>query len=140
MGKTFLTNSYKETQKLAKELAKNLDFNVIGLKGDLGGGKTTFTQGFAKALGVKDKVLSPTFVILKKFKKKKGYLYHIDCYRLQNGQELIDLGFNDIIKDKDNIVILEWADIVGDILPKKTILIDFEFINENQRKIWIQKN
>jgi tRNA threonylcarbamoyladenosine biosynthesis protein TsaE len=140
MGKTFLTNSYKETQKLAKDIAKNLDFNVIGLRGDLGGGKTTFTQGFAQALGVKDKILSPTFVILKKFKKTKGYLYHIDCYRLNNGKELLELGFDDIIKDKDNIVVLEWADLVDDILPKETIFIDFEFINENKRKIWIQKN
>lgn len=137
MGKTFSTNSYKQTQELAKKIAKDLDFNIIGLRGDLGGGKTTFTQGFAKALGVKDKILSPTFVILKKFKKNKGYLYHIDCYRLNNSNELLELGFNDIIKDKDNVVVLEWADIVRDVLPEKTIFIDFEFIDKNKRKICV---
>jgi len=138
MGKTFLTNSYRETQELAKKIAKSLDFNVIGLRGDLGGGKTTFTQGFAKQLGIKDKILSPTFVILKKFKMKKGYLYHIDCYRLEDSRELEELGFNDIIKDKNNIVILEWADIVKDILPKETIFIDFEFIDKDKRKICLR--
>ena len=138
MGKTFLTNSYKETQKLGKKIAKDLDFNIIGLRGDLGGGKTTFVQGFAKQLGVKDKILSPTFVILKRFKKQKGYLYHLDCYRLNNSKELKELGFNDIIKDKNNIIILEWADIVKDILPKETIFIDFEFIDKNKRKICVK--
>jgi len=138
MGKTFLTNSYKETQKLGKKIAKDLDFNIIGLRGDLGGGKTTFVQGFAKQLGVKDKILSPTFVILKRFKKQKGYLYHLDCYRLNNSKELKELGFNDIIKDKNNIIILEWADIVKDILPKETIFIDFEFIDKDKRKICVK--
>jgi tRNA threonylcarbamoyladenosine biosynthesis protein TsaE len=129
---------------------------IIGLEGDLGGGKTTFVQGFAKGLGIKEKILSPTFVILKKFSIPKFFItpraeepkfkifYHIDCYRIQGSQELLDLGFREIISDPKNIVIIEWADRVLEILPKDTIFLKFNFVNINIREIitntWIKKD
>ena len=130
---------------------------VIGLEGDLGGGKTTFVQGFAKGLGIKEKILSPTFVILRRFRIPKKFqvsrfppatlersdggrgrfheFYHIDCYRIEKPQELLDLGFKEIVSDPKNILIIEWAEKVKKILPKDTITLKFEFINEKTRKI-----
>jgi len=134
-----IVNNPKQTKDLGKEIAKKALKSkkafVIGLQGELGAGKTTFTQGFAKALGIKDKILSPTFVIFKKFKLKNKYLYHIDCYRIRNSKELIDLGFKEIINNPLNIVVIEWADKINRIMPKNALWIKFEFIDELKRKI-----
>ncbi|MFA5083850.1 MAG: tRNA (adenosine(37)-N6)-threonylcarbamoyltransferase complex ATPase subunit type 1 TsaE [Candidatus Paceibacterota bacterium] len=141
-----LSHSSRETKKNAKILAAEIlsrSFKpsalVIGLSGDLGAGKTTFIQGFAKGLGIKNKVLSPTFVIFKRFKihdSRFKNLYHIDCYRLRKPKELLDLGFEEIINNPRNIVLIEWADKIKKILPKKTIRIEFEYgKKENERKI-----
>ncbi len=145
MKREYITNSILETQKLAKQLAKEILKNqkgqkaqVLGLEGDLGGGKTTFLQGFAKGLGIKKKILSPTFVILKKFKVKHKIFYHIDCYRIKKPKEILDLGFKQIISDPKNIVAVEWSNRIKRIMPKNTILINFEFINKNKRKIIIK--
>ena len=139
MRQAYITKSSVETQKLGEKIAKQVlkkDFNnVIGLKGGLGGGKTTFMQGFAKGLGIKEKILSPTFVLMKKFKIKDKYVYHIDCYRIDNAKDLLDLGFKEIISDPKNIVVVEWADKIKEIMPKDSFWIDFEFINKNSRKI-----
>ena len=117
---------------------------VLGLEGDLGGGKTTFLQGFAKGLGIKEKILSPTFVLMKRFsikKNKSGFkdFYHLDCYRIENPKEILSLGFKKIISNSNNIVAIEWADRVKKILPKDILILKFEFINETTRKIWLKK-
>jgi len=145
MKKEYITSSVLETQKLAKQLAKEMfkkqkgqKAQVLGLEGDLGGGKTTFLQGFAKGLGIKKKILSPTFVILKKFKVKHKIFYHIDCYRIKKPKEMLDLGFKQIISNPKNIVAVEWSNRIKKIMPKNTILINFEFINKNKRKIIIK--
>jgi len=143
-----ITNNFNQTKKLGEALAKKIKSRkkdkalVLGLSGDLGGGKTTFLQGFAKGLGIKEKVLSPTFVILKRFKIKdlrfKNF-YHIDCYRLNRDKEILVLGFKEIISDPKNIIAIEWAEKIKKIIPKNTIWIKFEFIDENKRKIRISK-
>ena len=111
---------------------------VLGLQGNLGGGKTTFLQGFARGLGIKDKILSPTFVILKRF-QVPGFrfndFYHIDCYRLKDEKDILELGFKDIIKDARNIVAIEWPEKIKKALPKDVIFIKFKFIGENKREI-----
>lgn len=139
--KSYITNSPFQTKKLGEKLAKEILRNklkrrafVIGLTGELGGGKTTFLQGFARGLGIKEKILSPTFVIMKRFKN----FYHIDCYRLQKPEELLDLGFKEIISNPSNIVVIEWADKIKKIIPKNTIRIKFNFIDEKTRKITIK--
>ena len=107
VDKKYITKSFKETQKLGENFAKEI-FNlpqkngavVLALQGNLGGGKTTFLQGFAKGLGIKEKVLSPTFVILKKFRIANSNFenfYHIDCYRLNKDKEILELDFKKII-------------------------------------------
>ena len=155
MFKKLKTKSSKATQNLGKKLAqsflastrKSKGAIVIGLEGDLGGGKTTFVQGFAKGLGIKEKILSPTFVILKKFsipdsssiiysrEHKFKTFYHIDCYRLGNPKDILVLRFNEIISNPENIIVIEWADKIKKILPKEAIILKFKFIDEKTRKI-----
>lgn len=131
-------------EKLAKEKKKGT--LIFGLSGNLGGGKTTFLQGFAKGLGIKQKVLSPTFVIMKRFKLSNpaigqfGNFYHVDCYRIKKTKEILDLGFKKIISDPKNIIAIEWAERIKKILPQNTIWINFEFIDKNKRKIHIKNN
>jgi len=135
---TVTTHSAIATQKLGEDLAKDIlkrgpqkQAIFLGLTGNLGGGKTTFMQGFAKGLGIKDKILSPTFVIMKHF----GNFYHIDCYRINKPEEILELGFKEIIADPKNIVAVEWPEKIKKFLPQSTIYIDFEFIDDNTRKI-----
>ncbi|MDD5638316.1 MAG: tRNA (adenosine(37)-N6)-threonylcarbamoyltransferase complex ATPase subunit type 1 TsaE [Candidatus Pacebacteria bacterium] len=151
MKKEFITINEKETKKLGEKLAdeilkkkkNNEKAIIISLEGDLGAGKTTFTQGFAKKLKIKEKVLSPTFLIIKKFKLNKiknfSNLYHIDCYRIKNFKEIIDLDFEKIISNPSNIVIIEWAERIKEILPENIIKLNFFYIDENKRKIIIEK-
>ena len=140
------TNTIEQTYWVAGELVKEITKKenqtavVVGLVGELGGGKTTFAQGFAKALGIEEKVTSPTFNILKSYMLYvAGYrkLIHIDAYRLSKPKELLELGWENIIKDPQNIILVEWADKIKKILPKDTIWVNFEHINEEERKIEI---
>ncbi len=148
MRNKIITKSFKETQKIGQELAKDVlrqaqDKNnkqavVLGLSGNLGGGKTTFLQGFAKGLGIKEKILSPTFVIQKRFllkNKKFKNFYHIDCYRLKNEKNILELGFKEIIKNEKNIIAIEWPEKIKKVLPKNYIKINFKFTSENTREI-----
>ncbi len=148
MKPQYITNTARETRSLGKDLAEKIlktkiktKTQVLALRGELGGGKTTFLQGFAKGLGIRQKILSPTFVILKKFKIKHTnfkLFFHIDCYRIKKPKEILDLGFKEIVSDFKNIVVVEWAKRIEKILPPNTIFIDFEFHNKNKRKIIIQ--
>jgi tRNA threonylcarbamoyladenosine biosynthesis protein TsaE len=139
MEKQYIVNNLKETKELAEKVAqkalKSKQVFIIGLQGDLGAGKTTFTQGFAKALGIKEKILSPTFVILKRFKIKNKNFYHIDCYRIKDAKDLMELGFKEIMSDPKNIIVIEWADKVKKIMPKNILWFKIKFIDEFKRSI-----
>lgn len=136
-----LLNSYsaKDTEKIAQKLAKNLPDRIFALVGDLGSGKTTFTQAFLRALGVKEKITSPTFLIIKNYELRiSNYkrVYHIDCYRLNNEKELLNLGFTKILADPKNIVLIEWADKVKDLLPKKDVFwVDFTHGSQESERV-----
>lgn len=143
-----ITKNFKETKEFAKlllqgwtEVNKTKNSNwLVCLSGDLGGGKTTFTQGLAEEFGVKEIVNSPTFLIMKKYyssKKdnKKYTFYHFDCYRLSGYQDVLALGWDDIMKGENNIIIVEWPEKIEEILPEKRLNLKFEFVNENTRKI-----
>jgi tRNA threonylcarbamoyladenosine biosynthesis protein TsaE len=146
-----LTKNQNKTRSAGKALAKKTLKGptgkrafVLSLEGDLGGGKTTFSQGFAKGLGIKERVLSPTFVLMKSFsieKKKSGFknFYHFDCYRIKDHKDLSFLNFKKIISDPSNIVAIEWAERVKKVLPSSTLLLRFEFINKTTRKIIFKK-
>ena len=136
MKKIYNSESVSQTKKIAENLAKKILSNfgkkqnkqavVLSLYGNLGSGKTTFLQGFAKALKIKERITSPTFVILKKFSITKSIFknfYHIDCYRIENPEEMIELNFKDIISNPENIVAIEWPEKIKKILPKNRIII-----------------
>jgi tRNA threonylcarbamoyladenosine biosynthesis protein TsaE len=142
-----ITKSAEETKRVgyffSEEANKFLSKNhalILCLNGDLGGGKTTFTQGLAKGFGIKQKVSSPTFLIIKKYSVKNNFknFYHLDCYRLEDSQELIDLGFQEMIKDKNNLIVIEWAEKIKKIMPSKNVInFQFDFLDFDKRKIII---
>ena len=129
------------TRKIAQQLAQKSKGRIFALVGDLGAGKTTFVQAFLKALGVKGRVMSPTFVIMRSYKLKDGRkAYHLDGYRIKKDKEFIDLGFKELIKDPKNIILIEWADRVKKLLPPETIWLEFEHgKNSRERVIKIKK-
>ncbi len=138
------SKSPKKTKEIAGRLAVKLlvkhDIKhsiVVALEGELGAGKTQFTKGFAKALGVKQSVTSPTFVLMKPYKIKRGTLYHIDAYRLKDHRDLITLGVGELIKDRANILLIEWSDRVKKILPKKYTKVHIDHLDKTSRKISI---
>lgn len=135
--KTFITQSDIETQRVAFNLAQKYRNGVIALVGELGAGKTTFTQGFARGLGIKDKIISPTFVLIRQhlISKTKRLLYHIDLYRLE--KDFNELGLTDLFKDLNALILIEWAEKIKDLLPKNTIWIYFKIIKNNKREIKI---
>lgn len=134
-----ISNSIEETAKIAKEIAKKLiGGEIFGLIGDLGSGKTTFVQSVARELGIKEKVKSPTFNILKKYlvfnhRKIKNF-YHLDLYRTDS------LDFVDLkeISTQDSVVFIEWAEKIEKQLPKNWKKIEFKYVEENKRKITIR--
>src|SRR3989338_8473249 len=132
---TIITKSEKETHKIAGNLAAKIikgptsprlaglrRASVIALEGELGAGKTTFVKGFAKGLGIKDKITSPTFILMKvyNFKSKENgpkFLFHFDCYRLKDHKDMILLGAKEFLADPRNIILIEWSDRVEKIIP-----------------------
>jgi tRNA threonylcarbamoyladenosine biosynthesis protein TsaE len=140
------TSSAKETQDFGREIITKLikEHNplILALTGNLGSGKTTFVQGVAKGLGIKQRILSPTFIIMRQYDtKEKGDFYHIDLYRLDKNveEEMRNLGAGDIFKDKDNIAIIEWAEKGRGAIPKNAIWMTFENIGGDKRKINLRK-
>ncbi len=144
--KRYITKTSSETKKLAEDLSEKIlkpktrnKTVVLALEGDLGTGKTTFIQGIAKGLGIRERILSPTFVLIKRFEFSNSQnFYHIDCYRIKDPKELLDLGFKEIISNPKNLIAVEWSDRVKKIIPKSAIKLKFDFINKNTRKITIR--
>lgn len=143
-----LTKNQSQTRKEGEILAKKIlkrpagkKALVLALEGGLGGGKTTFLQGFARGLGIKEKVLSPTFVIMKRFplegnKSRFRNFFHLDCYRIKGPKDLDSLEFKKIINDPSNLVAVEWSERIKKSLPKKRIRMKFEFKDKNTRNIF----
>ncbi|MFP4514937.1 MAG: tRNA (adenosine(37)-N6)-threonylcarbamoyltransferase complex ATPase subunit type 1 TsaE [Parcubacteria group bacterium] len=131
----------KETKKIAKEFAKDIKPGaVLALIGDLGAGKTVFAKAFAKELGVKEEVISPTFNIIKTYqikdnKKNDKVFCHVDAYRLNSYQELLEIGIDEYLNDENTIVLIEWADKVKELLPAYTYMIRIEQEEGNKRVI-----
>ena len=140
----YISKSLEETDKIALRFYKTIRRQkqktafVVGLRGDLGSGKTTFMKSFAKSLGVKEVVTSPTFVILKKYPISHAVfntLIHIDAYRLEGGKDMSSLGWSGLLSDPKNLIFIEWPEIISDSMPTHTVYINFKFIDESTRKI-----
>ena len=139
-----ILNNIKETEEFAGLFIKNIKENkenatIVGLQGDLGAGKTTFVKSVASVLGVEGAVTSPTFVIEKIYKLPDGERFsrivHIDAYRLENGKELLSLGWEETASNPQNLILIEWPERVADILPKSIHRMYFNFIDENTREV-----
>ena len=142
MKQKFITHSAEETQSFGKELAQEiLPGTLVCLNGDLGAGKTTFTQGFLKELGAERPYVSPTFVLMKQYDlpiplHEIERIYHVDAYRVEE-KDFKELGFTEWCEDKKGVVILEWPERVAELLPEKRIEIHFKSESENEREIRI---
>ena len=141
MKKTF---NKKEIDAIAGELLAGLKkgdtATVVALSGDLGAGKTTLAQAVARALGVRESVISPTFVIMKLYETKDAayrQLVHIDAYRLNSGAELERLGWKELLSDPENLILLEWPERVPEALPKNAHRVSLSHVNEDERGIQI---
>lgn len=148
-----------ETKKLAESLLEQVAGSaglaregalVVGLYGDLGAGKTTFMQFFGASLGITEKILSPTFVIEKIYKidaaaaksstaKNFDHLIHIDAYRLESPNEMRALGWDEIVKDPRNIICVEWADKIAELLPADMVRLEFSHHDEESRHVILKK-
>lgn len=138
-----LSKSETETSNVARKIASEIKAgDVLALKGDLGSGKTTFAKHFAKELGVREEITSPTYVIMKSYdfvrNNQNLKLVHIDAYRLEQTADAEMIGLTEIMNDKKNIVVIEWPEKVWSLIQKSAIEIDFEYIDEATRKISVK--
>ncbi|MCM3007087.1 tRNA (adenosine(37)-N6)-threonylcarbamoyltransferase complex ATPase subunit type 1 TsaE [Priestia koreensis] len=130
------THSSDETMRVAIQLSEQLaPGSVLLLEGDLGAGKTTFTKGLAKGLGIERNVNSPTFTIIKEYRNGRLPLYHMDVYRVED--EFEDLGFDEYFNG-DGVTVVEWAHLIKEQLPEERLEINIFHQAENERKIEIE--
>ena len=110
--------------------------DIIALIGDLGTGKTALTKYIAEGLGIKEEVISPTFTIVREYRSGRLPLFHFDVYRLSGPEEFIDAGAEDYLEDS-GLSVIEWADIVADVLPPDALVVMIEYAEEGKRKVTI---
>ncbi|MEK7147911.1 MAG: tRNA (adenosine(37)-N6)-threonylcarbamoyltransferase complex ATPase subunit type 1 TsaE [Patescibacteria group bacterium] len=143
----YASTTLEETNQIARELLEKIipgtAATVVALEGDLGAGKTALTQEIAKILNVIENVNSPTFVIekiynidFKNFKK----LIHIDAYRLEKEQELINIGWNEIVGNPENLIVIEWPENVPNLIPENAIRVSLKFVDEKIREIHLHES
>ncbi len=130
MNYKYLSKNIEDTLNLAENIeSEKFENMVICLVGELGAGKTIFSKGFAKALGIKDTITSPTFNIIKEYNNGELPFYHMDVYRLDDNS---DIGIEDYY-NKNGVTIIEWADLVIDKLPEERLEIEFKITDEDTR-------
>ena len=134
-----MEKNIEETNQIAKDLADKLQGGeTIALSGNLGVGKTVFVKALAKALGIKEEVTSPTFVLMKVYDIKHKHIrqfVHADCYRLDGVEDLKDIGLSDFMED-NTVIVIEWADKISN-LPSNVINVKFDYITDTKRRLVI---
>ena len=135
INNTYISNCYEDTIEFAYNLAKSSKSgDIFCIEGDLGVGKTVIAKGMSKFFNVKENITSPTFTILKTYSinhKTISRLHHFDLYRIKNIEELMNIGFEEYISDKNSIIIIEWPEIAYEILPKNIKIIKISKLNNN---------
>jgi len=142
--KTYLTKTPSETKKLGQKIAKTtFPGHPIALIGDLGAGKTTFVQGFGEYFGLK-RITSPTYTFIKEYKVTSNLsentvyrVNHIDLYRATSTEDALSLGIKELLYDPLAWTLVEWPELILDLLPKKSVIIKFTVKKNNQREITI---
>ena len=133
----YLSHSETETEAAGQALAAKLrPGDVVAYRGDLGAGKTAFTRGLARGLGVADRVTSPTFTIVNEYEGGRLPLFHFDLYRMDSPEELFDIGWEDYL-ERGGVCALEWSENVADAL-ENPIRVQLEKTGENARRITIE--
>ena len=136
---TYVTNSPAETEALGQRLAERLQpGDVIAYTGDLGAGKTAFTRGLARGLGITERITSPTFTIVNEYQGGRLPLFHFDMYRLGSSEELYEIGWEDYLA-RGGVCAVEWSEIVADALEEDCIRVDIRQGDmDHQRKITVE--
>lgn len=135
--KTFISKSYDETLQIAQDFAKDLKNGaVVAYLGDLGAGKTAFTTGIVKGLGIDCNVSSPTFAICNEYRGNGKTLYHFDMYRVDGWSDLYSTGFFDYL-DTGAYICAEWSENIFGALPDDSIIVEINKLSDNEREIKI---
>ena len=136
--KSLISISSDEKFNFGSKFSNSIDYgSVIFLIGDLGSGKTTFSKGFASGLGFSDEILSPTYSILNEYKLNSNSLYHFDLYRLKSVNEFLEIGGIEYLNDKKSISLIEWPELIKEMVSDNIIEIKFEHLSDKERKITI---
>ncbi|MBQ7308122.1 MAG: tRNA (adenosine(37)-N6)-threonylcarbamoyltransferase complex ATPase subunit type 1 TsaE [Clostridia bacterium] len=135
-----ITNNLDETFEFAKDFFKSITPPcIITLNGDLGAGKTAFTKALAKAMGINTIVTSPTFTLMNEYDEGVFPLYHFDMYRIENAEDVYELGFYDYFNSPNAVIVCEWPNVINDILPKIGFDITIQKLGETSRKFIIKE-
>ncbi len=139
--KEFISHSEEETEKFAARLAASLPpGSVLALSGDLGAGKTVFSRGFARGLGIEEPVSSPTYTIIQEYPRPGGgWFFHMDLYRINDARSALDFGVDEYLEDPAAWCIIEWAERIAGILPPDTIRLQISILPDNTRRFAISK-
>lgn len=146
-----ITKSPKETQRLGADIGSRIKLllesggekfpTIVCLYGELGSGKTTFVQGFARGIGLsRSRLLSPTYIIVRRYELslKSFCLYHVDLYRIEDSQSVRDLGLLEIFVNPSAIIVIEWADRLCTLMPKRRIDIHFRVLPDGKHRITVK--
>lgn len=135
------TNSEESTEQVAFGIAQEMQFgSLIALVGNLGVGKTVFARGFAKGLGIKGIICSPTFNIVREYPcKNNKWLYHMDLYRINDSEAALAFGIEEYISNPEAITLIEWPERISDILPADMISVEIKRLNDTDREITITR-
>ena len=136
----YISLSEKESKEIAGKFAKTLKGGeIICYTGEVGAGKTMFTQGICNELGVTSYVNSPSYIILNEYKGQKFNIFHYDLYRISSTYELTEIGFYDFSGKKENITIVEWSEMLEDEKPEERIEINIKILSVEKREITIKR-
>jgi len=137
--KKYHSNFEQKTEQIATEIAMSTKFGtVIALHGNLGAGKTVFARGFARGLGIKDIVCSPTFTLVKEYSMPdRKWLFHLDLYRIADAESALSFGIEEYMNNENAITLIEWPERITGILKPGTIFVHIERINDHERNIKI---
>jgi tRNA threonylcarbamoyladenosine biosynthesis protein TsaE len=132
----YISKNFEETKVIAQKVL-DTGARIIALKGNLGAGKTALAKNIAEILGVTETVTSPTFVIMKSYDISHALykkLVHVDAYRLESGKDLEPLRFHEVLSDENNLILIEWPELVQDALPQEMCTVQCDFVDEMTRK------
>ena len=133
-------NNLEDTKAFAQKFGKTLQGgDIVVLSGDLGAGKTTFTQFLAKFLGVEDPVTSPTYTLMNQYVGENLKLYHFDMYRIEDVFEVLETGLTEYFGNKDAVCVVEWAENIRSLLPQNLTIVTIKKLDETKRKFIVQK-